>query len=610
MILKQLSFHEYSQDEKYVWKIENVGFNNFTLIVGKNATGKTRLINILYRMAKQISGQFSKLLDGKWKTELIFRENEDEYNYVFAVDKNVVVEEFLYINKKPVLQRDKNSSKILDLEGKMRDFNPPEDKLTLHVRRDKKEYPYLEKLFYWAENYYTFRFSELRPANTIFAGEFVESKDIIESLATIPNIIQKMYMSDKEEGKKFTSTVVEDMKTIGYPLETFDIVNMGFPNRFLTITFKEDGLPVMVQNQMSSGMYRAFAMIVTINYLLMKDTTGTFAVDDIGEGLDFERSSGLVRLIQKKCENFDIQVILSSNERHLLNAVNVKYWNILERQFSTVVSYNYQNDKNAFDQFLMTGLSNFDLFADEMYKSEVLESSKKMKIAMFVEGETEHIFVRALLENYFAAGKIQIESIEMKGKRNTFIYFKDMRTYADHLCLIVNTRSDERVLSLIKENYLNMLDKGFEVFFGLRDLKSESFDIFGEEKVIETIHRTIKKFQISDNIFFHFAKMTIEAWLLASPKMFLELDSSLTVEEIESKVSINLEKIDPETIKNPTKVLKNILSLIDFKYSKKADSTHRIVSKIDWEDLCFEAQQKENISFFFAFLRDLESVIT
>ena len=91
-------------------------------------------------------------------------------------------------------------------------------------------------------------------------------------------------------------------------------------------------------------------------------------VDDLGEGLDFSRSSKLASLVFKKVQNTDIQLIVTTNDRFLMNSVDLKCWNIFERRGKHVTSFNYKNSKKAFDEFLLLGMNSFDFFANELYK--------------------------------------------------------------------------------------------------------------------------------------------------------------------------------------------------------------------------------------------------
>ena len=110
------------------------------------------------------------------------------------------------------------------------------------------------------------------------------------------------------------------------------------------------------------------AILVTINYIMQEGAEGTIVIDDIGEGIDFERSSRLIELIFKRAENTGIQLIATSNDRFLMNSVDIKYWNVFERKRNTVQAFNYKNSREAFDEFSLTGLNNFDFFADKLYR--------------------------------------------------------------------------------------------------------------------------------------------------------------------------------------------------------------------------------------------------
>lgn len=364
MLLTKLNYSQDHDAPKH-WEIQDVALGKINLIVGKNAVGKTRMMNVLKNMARQISGKMTQLLDGK--TELTFLKPDGvRYTYHLHVMNGKVGEEKFVIGDQIVLARNKAKAEIWDSGGSRKLYDPPADKLTLQVRRDKKDYPYLEDLFAWAESYHAFMFSTSMPTD-LFVGSFREDIQHLESLAVVPQILQQLLAE-----KNTVENIVQDIKKIGYPVRAISLAPLMpplIPMPALAVTLQEENLSFeTVQTDMSSGMYRALSMIVIIHYLLSKAVPCTFAVDDIGEGLDFERSRKLIQWILEKTKESPIQVILTSNDRHALNGVDVRYWNILERQGSEIVSYNYANSKEVFDEFAMTGLCNFELLSAEMYK--------------------------------------------------------------------------------------------------------------------------------------------------------------------------------------------------------------------------------------------------
>jgi predicted ATPase len=121
----------------------------------------------------------------------------------------------------------------------------------------------------------------------------------------------------------------------------------------------------LIQSQLSQGMFRALSLIVFIYYLINKNTVRTIIVDDLCEGLDYDRATKLGQLLFEELENKKIQLIASSNDSFLMDVVNIKYWNILTRKNNTIKVYNYKNSQEKFDQFKYSGLSNFDLFSSD-----------------------------------------------------------------------------------------------------------------------------------------------------------------------------------------------------------------------------------------------------
>ena len=236
-----------------------------------------------------------------------------------------------------------------------------------------------------------------------------------------------------------------------------------------------------------------------------------------------------------------------------------------------------------------------------------------MKIAIFVEGLTEAIFVTELLREYFNPGTIQVESMKLLGgkvARISFTTVHDAQHYGEHFCLIVDASGDEPVLSKLKENYDQMRERGYIAFFGLRDLKSEAFRNHGEQ-IIQSARGTVDRFKTQDDVFFHFAKMETEAWFLADPGVFERINSTLTLEAIEHKIGLNLQEVDPQDeIHNPATVVRRIHRLAGLGYRKQEKEVRRLVSHLDWEELCITAKEKARISFFFDFLDDLQRVLT
>ena len=51
MSLKSISYTEFENDPQH-WKLDQCDFSQINLIVGRNATGKTRLMNVINSLSK------------------------------------------------------------------------------------------------------------------------------------------------------------------------------------------------------------------------------------------------------------------------------------------------------------------------------------------------------------------------------------------------------------------------------------------------------------------------------------------------------------------------------------------------------------------------------
>ena len=97
-------------------------------------------------------------------------------------------------------------------------------------------------------------------------------------------------------------------------------------------------------------------------------------IDDIGEGLDFDRSCRLIELIRERARETGSQLILSTNDRFVMNNVPLEEWSVLQRKGSRVKALNVENSRELFEDFKFTGLSNFSFlemdFANEHAEEE------------------------------------------------------------------------------------------------------------------------------------------------------------------------------------------------------------------------------------------------
>ena len=167
-------------------------------------------------------------------------------------------------------------------------------------------------------------------------------------------------------GEEYERKIIDDMEIIDYHITT---ISIDSASKYLFLQVQEKDLELWTYfENMSQGMARAFSLLVQLNYSLMAKIPSCILIDDIGEGLDYERSRSLIELIIKKVEGSNIQLFMTTNDRFVMNSVPLKYWSVIHREGNQSVFYNYQNSKQTFDDFALTGFNNFDFFATEFYR--------------------------------------------------------------------------------------------------------------------------------------------------------------------------------------------------------------------------------------------------
>ncbi len=328
------------------------------------------MINVIFNLAKLLALRISRNITwaGDWKLEFL-KQGNIKFKYHLSIDKGKILYEEIKEGRRILLKRQIDKGTIYSVTKRKKiTIHPPPGELVINVRRDIKEFPFLEDIFEWADSFLGYKFTGARPDELIVPMK-IDQKAILENLGATPFILKKVL--DEDEG--IINSIIDDFSTIGYHINKVNVksaIFSGMPNAVLLTVVKENDLNCETdQTKMSQGMYRAFSLIVIIQYLLKIQKKCTIVIDDLGEGLDFERSSELTKILMKKLKDSDIQMIVTSNDRFLINAVDVECINLLERHGHVVDSYNYINSRKAFNEFKYTGLNNFDLFSSKMYKN-------------------------------------------------------------------------------------------------------------------------------------------------------------------------------------------------------------------------------------------------
>jgi hypothetical protein len=259
--------------------------------------------------------------------------------------------------------------------GKKVKFQVPNDQIVAFLRRgDNVQHPFLDGLYQWGKSLNHYQFGGSLGKNQL--AIIVDPKEDV-NLKDSSMAISAFEKGKAEFGEGFLKMIKEDMKTIDYEIEDVGTNPLKAMVRRMTTLGKEMPVGLSVkerdlngrtdQAELSQGMFRALSLIIQLNYSLLAKTTSGILIDDIGEGLDYERSKRLIDLLIRKAKESSVQIFMTTNDRFVMNKIPLAYWSVITRENQRSLLYNYRNAKAVFDEFQYTGLNNFDFFASEFY---------------------------------------------------------------------------------------------------------------------------------------------------------------------------------------------------------------------------------------------------
>ena len=269
-------------------------------------------------------------------------------------------------------------------ENKQIEFQTPENQLAVVARRDTIQHPFFEPLHQWAGSLYHYSFgTSLGREHFAFFVENGGDNSKVDSKDS-SKVVAIFRRGKKEFGPNFVDSVRQDFTSVGYSVDKIGIApphgmkvtgTIPISGELSGLYVQESDLPAITdQHSMSQGMFRALTSIVQVNYSVLADTPSCILVDDIGEGLDFDRSCNLIDVLMQKAKISSVQLVMATNDRFVMNRVPLEAWSVVDRKGNHVEIRDYTNSKEIFDNFKFTGLNNFGFLAfDYLHAGETDE---------------------------------------------------------------------------------------------------------------------------------------------------------------------------------------------------------------------------------------------
>ena len=373
-----LMYHCQNKGLPSEWRIEGCDLGNINLIVGKNASGKSNILRSIDMISGLLSGGMSFDTGGSSIEWTLFFDSQDEMNkkvYILEIENGKVVKESFTIGSKTYLYRQRSGEGRIWAEklGEDIDFQTPVNELAASKRRDSIQHPFFEELYTWASSLRYYQFGTDLGINSFIATKNIDIIRKNTDFKDADHVTGIFKLGEAELGDIFIENIKSEMKLVGYELSDIGTKNSSFypiDEKFTPqcLYVQENDLKQNTEQLfMSQGMFRALSLIIQVNYSLLTGKPSCILIDDIGEGLDFERSSAMIQLLIDKAASGLVQLVMTTNDRFIMNGVPLEYWSVIERQPGLAKLHNIHNSKQVFDDFKFTGLNNFDFFSTQFY---------------------------------------------------------------------------------------------------------------------------------------------------------------------------------------------------------------------------------------------------
>jgi hypothetical protein len=216
------------------------------------------------------------------------------------------------------------------------------------------------------------------------------------------------------------------------------------------------------------------------------------------------------------------------------------------------------------------------------------------KIAIFVEGQTEQLFIEKLLEEAAGKNNIAIEKRQAFGGQSTkrklkLVEASKLDSGHRYFAQIIDCGSDNNVKSDIRDQYDGLIAQGFETILGVRDAYPDT-----THADIPLLRRGLRLYlkTVPIEVKFVLGVMEIETWFIAEYTHLQKLHSSLTPSLVKARLGFDPSTEDIQLRPHPTEDLDSIYHLAGLKYAKDKNRVQRTVSVLDYERIYLELPSK------------------
>ena len=229
------------------------------------------------------------------------------------------------------------------------------------------------------------------------------------------------------------------------------------------------------------------------------------------------------------------------------------------------------------------------------------------KLALFVEGQTEQIFLESLLKQIAGEKDINFDRRTVIGDKLITLQQTQplaQPTDARYFILIANCQNDERVKSVVLDQRNSLSRAGYSLILGLRDLHPSTLHELGAVKA--KLAYRVPTAGVPTHILL--AVCEIEAWFLQEWSHFSRIDANLDVSTFKAAFGFDPVAECAEIVEHPAEMLHAIYSSVGKAYRKDRKRVQRTVDALDCTEMYLSLPDK--LPHMKQFIEHVDSFLT
>ncbi|MFN0136638.1 MAG: hypothetical protein ACKVS9_11040 [Phycisphaerae bacterium] len=212
------------------------------------------------------------------------------------------------------------------------------------------------------------------------------------------------------------------------------------------------------------------------------------------------------------------------------------------------------------------------------------------RLAVFVEGQTEQIFMQRMLVEVAGRHKITIDVVQARGSGppRAVTLQGHSASNTPYYALICDCGADNRVASDMRDNYDGLVAAGYCLVLGLRDIHPEPDN---KIPLIRTaVSRVLPNGVVPARLVL--AIREIEAWFIVEDGHYPAIHPELSAALIKQQLGLDTATVSAESIACPADTLHAAYQLKGRAYRKNRDCVERTVHALDYARLYVDLSQR------------------